>query len=74
MAFGGMSATSDTTNMGKRLDTLLLQLRLTAMMRSADMANIAWAMFTQDDLHCIETTYRTGAAITFGVGGDTVET
>ena len=74
MAFGGISATSDTTNMGKHLDTLLLQLRLTTMMRSADMANIAWAMFTQDDLHFIKTTDKTGAALTFSITGDTLDT
>ena len=74
MAFGGMSATSDTTNMGNHLDILLLQLRLTTMMRSADMANIAWAVFTQDDLHFVKTTDKTGAALTFSVTGDTLET
>ena len=74
MAFGGMSATSDTTNMGKHLDTLLLQLRLTNMMRYGDMANIAWAIFTKNEVHFIKTTDKTGAALTFSITGDTLDT
>ena len=61
-------------NMGNHLDILLLQLRLTTMMRSADMANIAWAVFTQDDLHFVKTTDKTGAALTFSVSGDKLDT
>ena len=68
-AYGIMSVTSDTTNMEKDLDTLLLQPRLTTMMRSADMANIAWVAFTQDDIIFIKTTDKTGAAETFSVTG-----
>ena len=56
------------------MDVLLLQLRLPTMMESADMGNIASAVFTQDELHFVKTTDKTGAALTFSVTGYTLGT
>ena len=56
------------------LDTLLLQLRLTTMMRSIDASNIAWALFSQDEQHYIKATDKKGEAITFSITGLTLDT
>ena len=37
-------------------DTLILQLRLTTLMRSVDVANIVWGLFVQDENFFIRTT------------------
>ena len=61
------------------LDTLLIQLRLTTMMRSADVANVTWALFhTEPKLEWkpelplyICTSTKGGTRRTFSVAGDT---
>ena len=35
-------------------DTLILQLRLTTLMRSVDVANIVWGLFVQDETFSFE--------------------
>jgi hypothetical protein len=38
------------------LDKLLLQIRLTTLLRSVDTAHIAWALFTQENQHFLRAT------------------
>ena len=59
---------------GVRLDRLLLQLRLTTLMRSVDVANITWGIFCQGSDFFIQTTTKTGALATFSVAGMTLQT
>ena len=54
------------------MDRLLLQLRLTTMMRSGDASNIVWALFVQDHKHYIKTTDKNGVIQTFSVTGQTL--
>ena len=56
------------------MDQLLLQLRLTTMMRSGDAANIAWPLFEQDSKDYIKTTDKNGALQTYSVTGVTLST
>ena len=63
-----------TWDLAYLLDTLLLQLRLTTLMRSVDAANITWALFTQDHRFYILATDKKGEAITFNVQGLTLHT
>ena len=42
--------------MPQHLDRLILQLRLTTLMRSVDAANVVWAFFEQDGQHYVKTT------------------
>ena len=63
-----------TWTTGKLLDQLLLQLRLTTLMRSGDAANIAWALFEQDSKYYIKTTDKNGALQTYSVTGVTLST
>jgi hypothetical protein len=56
------------------LDRTLLQVRLTTLMRSADAANIVWALFHQDGEHYIKCTTKTGHLETFSVRGQTLDT
>jgi integrase len=58
----------------KLLDQLLLQLRLTTLMRSGDAANIVWALFEQDSNYFVKTTDKNGALQTYSVSGVTLET
>ena len=55
-------------------DVLILQLRLTTLMRSVDVANVVWGLFVQDDQFFICTTDKNGAALTFSVQGQTLQT
>jgi len=61
-------------NMPQHLDRLILQLRLTTLMRSVDAANVVWAVFEQDGQHYVKTANKTGALQTFSVSGRTKET
>ena len=54
-------------------DTLILQLRLTTLMRSVDVANIVWGLFVQEETHFIRTRDKNGAALTFNVQGQTLK-
>ena len=51
------------------LDQLLLQLRLTTLMRSVDVANVVWGVFEHDSETYIQTTDKAGTPKTFLVGG-----
>ena len=55
------------------LDKLLLQLRLTTMMRSADVANIHWALFQHDQMFFLRTTDKSAAARDISVKGMTLD-
>ena len=61
-------------DMPQHLDRLILQLRLTTLMRSVDAANVVWAIFEQDGQHYVKTTNKAGALQTFSVSGRTRET
>ena len=54
------------------VDRLLLQLRLTTMMRSGDCAKIVCAIFEQDAAHFVQTTNKMGHRQTFSVTGHTL--
>ena len=43
------------------------------MMRSADLANVVWGLFTQDHRYFIKTTDKNGRALTFSVSGSTLD-
>ena len=60
--------------MNNLLDKLLLQLRLTTMMRSGDASNIVWALFEQDKKYYIKTTDKNGVIQVFNVTGQTFTT
>ena len=56
------------------VDKLILQLRLTTLMRSIDVANITWALFHMEGKHYIKTTNKQGQSLTFSVNGATLNT
>jgi integrase len=56
------------------VDRLLLQLRLTTMMRSGDVANLVWAIFTHEGEFYVKCTGKTGQVQTFRVSGSTRNT
>ena len=56
-----------------RLDQLILQLRLTTLMRSGDASNTVWALFHHDGQFFIRTTDKKGSPLTFNVSGVTPE-
>ena len=56
------------------LDRLLLQVRLTTLMRSVDAANICWGLFTMESQAYLRTTDKTGQAVTFSITGQVVHT
>ncbi len=61
-------------SMSKLLDRLILQLRLTTLARSGDLARITWALFVQDGAHFIRLTDKNGALLTFSMPPRTLET
>ena len=61
-------------SMDHLLDILILQLRLTTLMRSVDIANIAFALFHQDGVHFVRATDKKGEATTFSITGFTLYT
>ena len=71
-AFHGPSLGSLTVEV--LLDRLLLQLRLTTLMRSVDLSNIVWALFQQDNQFFIRTSDKNGVALVFSVAGHTLST
>ena len=58
---------------GDKLDRLLLQVRITTLMRSGDAANIVWAVFTNEGNHYIKTTNKSGQVTTFNITGQTLQ-
>ena len=64
----------DRTSQLQPVDRLILQLRLTTMMRSVDVANIVWAIFKQDGNYFIKPTNKQGTLVTYSVMGDTLKT
>ena len=56
------------------LDRLLLQVRLTTLMRSIDAANICWGLFTMESKDYLKTTDKTGQPLTFSITGQVVDT
>ena len=64
----------DRNSTGPLVDKLIMQLRLTTLMRSVDVANIVWALFEQDGQYFIKTTSKQGSMMTYSVMGDTLKT
>ena len=56
------------------LDKLIIQLRLTTLMRSYDLAQVVWGLFEQDENFYIKTTTKMGQIATFSVTGKTLAT
>ena len=54
------------------LDTLILRLRLSTMMRSVDMGHIVWGIFEQDNTFFLKTTDKMGRPTTFSITGLTL--
>lgn len=54
------------------LDMVLMQLRLTTMMRTVDAANLVWALWHQDEQYYVKTTTKTGECIAHNVTGRTL--
>lgn len=65
--------TRELTSTEELLDTLILQLRLTTMMRSADLANIVWGLFHLDGKHYLKTTDKNGQQQTLSVQGHVLQ-
>ena len=63
-----------TLTITQLLDKLLLQIRLTTLLRSVDTAHIAWALFTQENHHFIRATDKKGHLLTLSVSGYTLRT
>ena len=61
-------------SMADLLDRLIIQLRLTTMMRSTDAAHIVWVIFTHDGSHFVQLTDKNGALQTFSVASETLVT
>ena len=55
-------------------DRLILQLRLTTLMRSGDMATLVWAIFWQDGHHFLRCTSKTGSCETFNIEDPVLDT
>ena len=62
-----------TWNNDKILDKWIIQLRLTTLMRSADLANIVWGLFNQSEEFFVKTTNKMGQIATFSVQGKTLK-
>ena len=58
---------------GPLLDRLLLQLRLTTLMRSVDVSNIVWGLFEHRNRFYIHTTNKNGTLATFSVERQTLQ-
>jgi len=56
------------------VDKLLLQLRLTTLMRSGDAANLAWAIFDHEGEFYVKCTTRSGELHVFRISSSTRET
>ena len=69
-------ATADLPTMPTEnsLDRLLLQLRLTTLMRSSDAAQIVWGVFHHDSRWFIKVTDKMSTLITFSVKSDVLDT
>ena len=55
-----------------QVDRLILQLRLTTMMRSGDLENVSWALFHWETVHYIRTTNKQGKPSVYNVTGHTL--
>jgi hypothetical protein len=51
------------------MSRFIVQLRLTTLMRSCDVANITWALFVSDGKYFIRTVDKKGAPLLFSVAG-----
>ena len=63
-----------TTEKSEILDRLLIQIRLTTMMRSVDVSQVVWGVFEYQNRYFIHTTNKQGALATFSVEGVTLQT
>ena len=54
-------------------DRLVIQLRLTTLMRSVDLQNLVWGLFVQEGKFYLRTTSKTGKPLVFSVEGETLE-
>ena len=63
-----------TLSMPTLLDTLLLQIRLTTLLRSVDTANITWALFTHEHQYFIRASDKKGQLLTLNITGQTLDT
>ena len=57
---------------GSERDRLVLQLRLTTLMRSVDLKNLVWGIFHADGKWFLRTVSKTGAPLVFSVTGETL--
>ena len=55
------------------VDRVILQLRLTTLMRSSDIANVTWGLYTFDKAMYIKTVNKMGHTTTFNVTGKTLK-
>lgn len=55
-----------------QLDRLLVQLRITTLMRSHDVEQVVWALFSYEGKYYIHTTSKSGLLSTFRVSGMTL--
>ena len=74
-AIGGLGlGPPTTTEKSEILDRLLIQIRLTTMMRSVDVSQVVWGVFEYQNRYFIHTTNKQGALATFSVEGVTLQT
>ena len=66
-------AVPEVQDPGTLLDRLLLQLRLTTLMRWVDVFNIVWGLFEHRNRFYIHTTNKTGTLATFSVEAQTLQ-
>ena len=70
LAFGDKPSTEGDLCL---LDKLLLQLRLTTLMRSGDAANLVWAIFEHEGEYFVKCTSKSGQVQVFRVSGSTLK-
>ena len=66
-------AVPEVQDPGTLLDRLLLQLRLTTLMRSVEVSNIVWGLFEHRNWFYIHTTNKNGTLATFSVKEQTLQ-
>jgi integrase len=66
------ATTSHPKPINDLLDLLLLRLRLVTLMRSVDVANLTWGIFSHEGTHFIQTVDKGGNPRCFSVGGKTL--
>ena len=67
-----MAFSKDSTVKMAQVDRLILQLRITTMMRSIEIANMVWAIYELDNKYFVRTTNKQGQIVTYSVKGQTL--